>query len=148
MEKKELYAVIRIRGRRKLNKKIDHTLKMLNIYKPNYCSLFFLTKAYEGMLKKAKDYISWGKISKELLFKLLLKRGESGKKKLSTLKSEEEIKKIANEIFEGKNPKEFGIKPTFRLKPPSKGYKNKKKHYPYGELGPRPSIDSLLKRMI
>ncbi|MEM3361867.1 MAG: uL30 family ribosomal protein [Candidatus Anstonellaceae archaeon] len=148
MEKKELYAVIRIRGRRKLNKKIDHTLKMLNIYKPNYCSIFFMNKAYGGMLKKAKDYITWGKISKEILFRLLVKRGEVGKKKLSKIKSEEEIKKITNEIFDGKSLKEFGIKPTFRLRPPSKGYKNKKKIYPEGELGPRPSIDLLLKRML
>ncbi|MFN3910182.1 MAG: uL30 family ribosomal protein [Candidatus Anstonellaceae archaeon] len=147
--KKELFAVIRIRGRRKLNKKIDHTLKMLNIFKPNYCSVFFMSPSYLGMLKKAKDYITWGKISKDLFFKMLYKRGEIGKKNLSKLKTIEEIKKIAYEIFEGeKSLKDFGIKSTFRLRPPSKGYKNKKKTYPKGELGGRDSIDSLLKRML
>lgn len=147
--KKELYAVIRIRGRRKLNKKISDTLNMLNIHKPNYCSVFFISPSYLGMLKKTKDYITWGKISKELFFKLLYKRGEFGKKKLSKIKTEEEIKQIATQIFEGeKSLRDFNIKPFFRLRPPSKGYKNKKKLYPKGELGERESIDSLLKRML
>ena len=148
-EQKKLYAVIRIRGRRKLNKKIDRITKLLNIYKPNYCSVFFMSKPYLGMLKKAKDYITWGEISKDLFTKLLIKRSEIGKKKLNKLKSVEEIKKIAEEIYDGKKTlKDFNIKRTFRLRPPSKGFKNKKKLYPYGDLGPRPSIDPLIKRMI
>jgi large subunit ribosomal protein L30 len=146
---KQLYAAIRIRGRRKLNKKIADTINMLNLKKPNYCTVFILNPSYLGMLKKAKDYITWGPISKNLFLKLFIKKAQIGRKKLSQLKDKKEIEQMALEIFEGKKTlKALGLNPFFRLRPPSKGFKNKKKLYPYGDLGPRENIDGILKRMI
>jgi hypothetical protein len=71
-----------------------------------------------------------------------------GKKKLSELKKPAEIEKIADLLIGGNTLKSLDINRNFRLTPPSKGWKGKKLRYPQGDLGPRESMDSLLRRMI
>jgi large subunit ribosomal protein L30 len=147
--KPKLLAVVRVRGVTGISPKIRFTLKLLGVEKSNYAAIIRPTAAYMGMIKKAKDYITWGPVSVETLSALLEKRGETEDgKKLRELKKPEEIKSIAFEIANGSLIKSFGICKTFRLTPPSGGYKNKKKNYPYGDLGPRPSMDQLIKAMI
>ena len=71
-EKKE-FAVIRIRGSIKVNKKIVDTLNMLNLRNQHNCILINNTPTNVGMINKCKDYITWGEINKETK-KLLEKR--------------------------------------------------------------------------
>jgi large subunit ribosomal protein L30 len=147
-----MIAVIKIRGTVKARKEIIDTLKMLRLHRKHHCILLNLNDSLKGMLQKVKDYVTWGEISDEMLKELLRKRGrKEGNKRLS----EEEVEKIFKELknFEGHPAKklmELGIKPVFRLTPPSKGFKKSiKQHFPKGELGYRgKAINDLLERMI
>ncbi|MBC8444127.1 uL30 family ribosomal protein [Candidatus Woesearchaeota archaeon] len=58
-------AVIRIRGSIKVNKVIVDTLKMLNLNKTNHCIVIQNKPNYLGMIKKCKDYITWGELNSE-----------------------------------------------------------------------------------
>lgn len=142
-----MFVVIRIRGFVGVRKDIKDTLKMLNLHRKNHCVLLAETESIRGMLQKAKDYITWGKISEEMLKKLMQKRA----RKLGDARlSEQEVENILKEIKNGKALRELGLKPVFRLTPPSGGFhKTIKQHYPRGELSYRgDKINELLEKMI
>ncbi|MBU0533015.1 uL30 family ribosomal protein [Candidatus Micrarchaeota archaeon] len=140
-------AVIRIRGRRKISPNIEKTLGLLRLERPNHCILLDDSAQNIGMLNIVKDYVTFGPVEEVTIFKLLCKRGKKGRKLLRAVMKEEEIKQVATEISSGKKAIEF-VNPVFRLRPPSKGYKDTKSHYPKGDLGKRQEMDSLLRRMI
>jgi len=142
-----LYAVVRLRGTVKARQKVIDTLKLLRLNRKMHCVLIPDTKSYKGMLQAAKDYITWGEISEEILKTLIEKRGRRpGNSKLA----KEEAGSVVRSILDGKRPVDVGIKPVFRLSPPKKGFKGSiKQHWPRGELGYRgKEINKLLKRMI
>lgn len=151
----KLYIAIRIRGRVGVNPEISETLKRLNLHRKHNACLIPNTPSMVGMLKKASNYITWGEINRDTLILLLKKRGRLiGDKKIT----EEELSKLGvssfeeladNILREGKLPKM--MKKTFRLTPPSGGFKGKiTRHFEEGgELGYRgESINELLLRMI
>ncbi len=144
----EKIAVVRIRGRRKVRKEIEDTLRMLRLERPNHCVLVNNTPQYLGMLNKVKDYVAFGPVGKEVVFKLVYKRGRKGGKRVKEVMSKEEVEKVVSLLMEGKRPQEAGIRPVFRLRPPSGGYKNIKRPYPEGDLGKRDDMEKLLVRMI
>ena len=141
-----MFVVIRIRGSVGLKKDVKDTFSMLRLHRKMHCTILKETDGVKGMLKKVRDWITWGEIDDNILKYLIEKRGRKpGNKRLK----KEEIEEIFNKIKENeKIPKE--IKPVFRLTPPSKGFKKSvKQHYPKGELGYRgKEINELLKRMI
>ena len=153
----ELLAVVRIRGRVNIRKEVEDTLGMLRLHRVNHCVLVPEIPEYLGMLQKAKDWITWGKVDKKTIIELFKKRGMIiGGKRLD----ENNMKKITkynvldsfvDDLIKGKIkfkdcPK---LKPVFRLSPPKKGYKATKLPYPKGDLGNRKEdISKLLKRMI
>lgn len=139
------YAVIRVRGVRSISPRIRKTLELLQLMRPNHCVLVDDTPQNLGMLRHAKDYVAYGPVAEETVYLLLKKRGmkDGGRLKMK----EEELKKAAKEISGGKKTVEFA-NPVFRLNPPSRGYKDKKRAYPSGELGKRPEMDTLLRRMV
>ncbi|HOD89742.1 MAG TPA: 50S ribosomal protein L30 [archaeon] len=152
-----MYAIVKVRGNIGVRNDVIHNLKLLNLTRVNHCVLFQETEKIKGMLKKGKDYITWGEISKETLQKLLYKRGKVYKdKKLVDFKDVYDLKKtqeISTQLLEGKvKLKDLNIKPVFRLKPPSKGYERKgvKKTFKQGgALGYRgDKINNLLIKMI
>ena len=102
--------------------------------------------SYDGMLQKARSYVTWGEIDKETLEKLVSKRGRlSGDEKVP----QKDAKGLAKDIMDGKPMKDSGLKPIFRLSPPSKGYRSVRSDFPRGDLGNRgEAINQLLKRMI
>ena len=121
-------AIIRVRGGIRVAQEIKDTLSMLRLYRQNYCVVRERTPALLGMIKKAKDYVTWGEIDDETYKVLVVRRGRpdpADKKQ---------------------------VKPYFRLNPPSKGFGRKgiKKSYKQGgALGYRgPEIKSLIERMI
>ncbi|HSB47080.1 MAG TPA: uL30 family ribosomal protein [Candidatus Bilamarchaeum sp.] len=140
-------AVVRIRGVRKIAPRIKKTLELLRLERPNHCVLVDDTPQNLGMLEHAKDYITYGPVEESTILGLLLKKGRKGSKFLRTTLKEEELKKAAKEIFGGKKTAEVA-NPVFRLRPPSRGYRDIKSAYPTGELGKRDAMDSLLRRMI
>ena len=142
-----MLAVIRLRSSVKARDKEEDTLKLLRLHHKMHCVLLNETKDLLGMIQKVKDYTTWGKISDEALALLVGKRGrKAGNVRLT----KEEAQKIFSEIKADKKISDAGIKPVFRLSPPSGGFRKGIKHpFPKGELGNRKEkINELLMRMI
>jgi len=149
--------VVRIRGGVDAQKTVEATMTMLRMEKNNYATILRESPSYIGMLRKVKDYVTWGEPDVETVKLLLAARGKLvGDEKVTdeALKNlgYESIDKLANSIVAGEV--EFsqlnGVKPFFRMHPPKKGFKKTVKR-PYndnGELGNRgAAINELIKRM-
>jgi len=143
----KLFAVVMVRGVVGTDRKLKDTLMMLRLHRINHCVIVPKNQNYDGMLHKARNFITWGEIDSQTLEKLISKRGRfAGDKRVKDLSY---VKELAQFIISGKPVKETGIKPVFRLSPPSKGYKSTKALYPRGSLGYRgEKINELIKRMI
>jgi large subunit ribosomal protein L30 len=144
MEQKQL-AAIRIRGFSGVKQAVESTLSILRLYRKNYCIVVPNSQIYAGMLKKAKDYITWGEIDDETFNALVAKRGEEFKERESDAHD-----KIKYNDFISINGKK--IKKYFRLNAPRKGYGRKGIKHTFkegGALGYRGnSINDLIKRMV
>ena len=129
-------AIIRIRGIIKIRHDIKNTLKILRLYKKNCCVVIDSSPDNLGMVKKVKDYITWGEIDDETFKLLVEKRGELYKGR-----------KDSKFVVDGKK-----YKPFFRLQPPKGGFERKGIKIPFsvgGVLGYRgDKINNLLKRML
>lgn len=66
-------AVVRVRGNVKVMQVFIDTMRMLNIDKKNHCAVMENTPAIMGMIRKVKDFITWGEVSDDTL-KLLEKK--------------------------------------------------------------------------
>lgn len=140
-------AALRIRGIRHLNPQARKTMELLRLNKPNHCVLVEDKKEVMGMLQKAKDYIAYGQVDEKTVISLLRKRGRNGSKRLAETEDEKKLGEFAKKIMQGAKVSEFA-NPVFRLRPPSKGFKDKKRPYPRGDLGKRDDMVSLLSKMI
>lgn len=80
LKTKENIAIIRIRGITGIRFDIKKTLNMLNIYKRNFCIVVPKTDANIGMIRKVKDFTTFGTIDEETFSLLKEKRGVKGKK--------------------------------------------------------------------
>lgn len=138
-------AAIRVRGLTGINSRVTNTLRMLSLYKGNYCCVLPNNPVYVGMLKKAKDYITWGEINEETFKNLVEKRGEEFKGK----EADSKMKIKYNKFITVNNKK---IKKYFRLNAPRKGFGRKGIKHSYksgGALGYRGNaINDLIKRML
>ena len=138
-------AAIRVRGITGVKTKIKDTLNMLRLYKNNYCSVLPNNAIYMGMLKKAKDYITWGEIDDETFKILVDKRGEE----FNGREADSKGKIKYNDFVIVDNKK---IKKSFRLNPPRKGFERKGIKHSFqqgGALGYRgEKINDLIKRMV
>ncbi|MCX6656613.1 MAG: 50S ribosomal protein L30 [Candidatus Bathyarchaeota archaeon] len=151
------FFVVRIRGGVDAQKTVEATLTMLRMEKNNYATILKDSPSYTGMLRKAKDYITWGEPDIETIKLLIVKRGKLvGNEKITdeALKGlgYDSLDKLANALVAG--DVEFsqlnGIKPFFRMHPPKKGFKRtvKRPYNDHGELGYRgEAINELIKRM-
>lgn len=145
-EKARLLAVVRVRGYFGMNPKRRDTLEMLNIPRANNCTLVSENASYKGMLHEVKDYAAWGAVSEKTVVAMLLKRGMKNGNRLGI--DEKKAKEMAKELLAGKKLSDIGVDRTFRLTPPSKGWKDKKSSLPKGDLGARQDMDVLLAKMI
>ena len=151
-------AVVRLRGTINVRRDVKDTLRMLHLTRANHATIISPTPQYLGMLQKAKDLITWGEISKENILGLLRKRGEiTGGRRLTDdhvkEKGCENLEEVAEKIYTSRlRLKDLdGVKPVFRLHPPSKGYKKslKRDFTEDGELGYRgEKINELIRKMI
>lgn len=159
VEKKKRIAVIRVRGKVHVRKEIEDTLKKLKLTRPNHCVVVDSRNSYVGMIKKVKDYVTYGEISQETMEKLIRERGLiKGNKKinddyLKKNKKFKSIKEFTKAFMEFKAElKEISLKGVFRLEPPKKGYERKGIKKPFskgGALGYRgEEINSLIERML
>ncbi len=117
-------AAIRLRGKFNVKDELKDTLTLIGLDRKNTCVVFKkATDTDLGMLKKAKDFITYGEISDETLKKLIEKR-----------KLEKDTEK----------------KTILRLPNPVKGFKSIKKGYKQGgDLGYRgEKINKLFERIL
>lgn len=118
-------AVIRIRGTTGVKHGISDTMIMLNLAKKNTCAIIPNEPAFVGMVKKVKDFVTYGEVSEDVIKALLSKR-----KNIS--KNEKVLLFTLNPPIGGFERK--GIKTAFSEK---------------GALGYRAEkIDDLLKKMM
>ena len=138
-------AAIRVRGLTGVKTKIQDTLQFLRLYKNNFCCILPNNPVYQGMLKKAKDYIKWGEIDEETFNFLVEKRGEE----FAGRETDSKQKIKYNDFFLHNNKK---FKKYFRLNSPKKGFERKGIKNSYqrgGALGYRgDKINDLIKRMV
>jgi len=149
-------AAIRVRGRAGIRQEVEETLKMLRLTRVNYGTLLKESEPSQGMLRKVKDYITWGSVDEADVTLILSHRGElrGGEKltdayltKQTRFKS---IKDFAQLFVKGEaEVKEIpGLSPFFRLHPPRKGYGGIKRSFKEGgALGHRQSMKELIYRM-
>ncbi len=124
----KLIALVKIRTSIGVDKDVIDTMNMLSLYDTNFCTVHKATPSAMGMIKKIKDYITWGEISEETLKELIKVRGKINPK------DPEKTKKF------------------FRLNSPKKGYGRKGIKVAFklgGALGDRgDAINDLIKRML
>lgn len=153
------FAVVRVRGGIRMRPDIKETLKLLRLNRINHCIVIPETPEYAGMLRKAKDYITWGEVEAGSLESLFKERSEirgSGRMDDPFVKKNtpfKDLKELSSAVSEGKfDHREIdGFNPLFRLSPPRNGgYKGVKRSFAAGgALGYRgKEINDLLKRMI
>jgi large subunit ribosomal protein L30 len=121
-------AVVRVRGVIGPYFDIRRTLELLKLHRKNCCTVLPNSPNMVGMLKVAKDYVTWGEIDDETYKLLVERRGQ---------KDPKDPKKVLN---------------TFNLAPPRKGYGRKGIKQPFaasGALGYRgEKMNDLVKRML
>ena len=157
-KQRKCLVAVRIRGLSDISQEIKDTLGMLRLTRNCHATLLDDRPAYNGMLRKSKDCLTWGEVSQENIALLLKKRGRLvGDKKLTDDYAKdldyESLDALAEALF--KVEVEFSslpeLKPVFRLRPPTKGFKGKVKRSfaSGGEAGYRGAeINELLKRMV
>ncbi len=143
-----MIIAIRIKGLVDTEPKPKATLERLRLRKKFSAVLLTENNEILGMLKRVQSYVSYGKISKELVKELITKRGLLKGNKPVDKKNISD--KLIDEVYEGKKKiSDEGIKPFFRLHPPVGGFKKGTRlSYPQGILGNNKEIEKLLVRMI
>ncbi len=111
-------AVVRVRGVTGVRHDIKKTMEMLRIYRKNYCVVLDANPSNLGMLKKVKDYVTYGEIDDKTYKILIEKRGEAYKGRVESYKSNIKYKKFI--VVDNKK-----FNPFFRLSPPRGGFERK-----------------------
>ena len=154
------FVVVRVRSGIKVRHDIKETMQYLNLTRVNHATIVPKNDTTIGMLKKAKDYITWGHADEGTLTTLLGERGRLiGNKPLNDTVVKENsaydsIASLASALAKGEDTIKAveGLKPVLRLHPPrgSKGWGGIKRHYSIGgALGHRKDgIDPLIERMV
>jgi len=152
-----LLAVIRIRGRTGIREPIEDTLRKLRLTRINHMVVVPESKEFKGMLNLAKDYITWGEISKETLALALRERALlRGRKKIKEDEMKESLgygsfEEVADYLISGKTLTSLkNIVPVLRLNPPKGGLESIRKSYKSGGTsGYRgDAINVLIKKML
>ena len=152
------FILVRIRGPIDIIGDINETMRLLKIPKKFNATIIPDNVYSQGMLKKIKDYVTWGPASPQIIKELILGRGKLignksiDEKELIKITGYDSTTKLYSDISEGvlKLKDIKNMKPIFRLHPPRKGFKKstKKAITDKGELGFRNDIDKLILRMI
>jgi len=151
--------IVRISGKQGLTEQVKSTFKLLRLYKKYNCVIVPDKPQYIGMIKKVKDFVTWGEIDDKTAKQLLEKRGRlPGNEKLTEDYIKDKTKlsteDFTKEFIQGKKElKDIpGLKLFFRLHPPQGGFERKGTKKPYsigGVLGYRKEkINELVQKMI
>lgn len=138
-------AIIRLRGLTGVRHDIRKSMELLRLYRRHNCVVVEANPGNLGMIKKIKDYVTYGEIDDETYKLLVDKRGKEFKGREESSRGKIKYKKFVT--VNGKK-----IKPFFRLSPPRKGLKRKGLRASFkrgGALGYRgKEIIKLIERMV
>ena len=152
--------VVRLKGSFGMPIQIEKTLTTLRLNRKFNAVLLESNASVVATLRQAKDYVTWGEATSRDIAMLLKERGEFLGGLPITDKSVQE--KFGVETIDGlvttlarggitlKQLWQKGVKPVFRLHPPSGGFatSTKRPHGSRGELGYRgPEMTNLVARM-
>ncbi|MBS3065380.1 MAG: 50S ribosomal protein L30 [DPANN group archaeon] len=151
-------AVVRVRGEVGLHPDVKRTFDLLRLRKKHACVVVNFSNA-KSMLKRVKDFTTFGEIDKEVLVRLLRTRGRlAGNAHLTEEFVKDKMKmnfeELAEAVIDGKVSlnKIPGFKPFFRLAPPAGGFERNGIKRGFGQggvLGYRAKkINKLLEKMI
>jgi large subunit ribosomal protein L30 len=153
-----MLAVIKVRGNISVSPEIKRTMELLNLTRINHMVLVSEKPQMKKMVEKIQGHVTFGEINKEILVKVLQKKGQISSTKKLTEKELKEMKikdfnELAEQLISEKiTLKKLGIKPVFRLKAPRKGYGRAGIKKPFkigGALGYRAkAINELIKKMV
>lgn len=65
-----MIVAVRVKGRVGVDKPVEDTLRMLHLYRKNFCAILEDSKVTKGMLAKVENYITWG-VAEEETIKML-----------------------------------------------------------------------------
>ena len=99
-------AVVRVRGLVGIKSQVEVTMKLLRLYKKNFCVVIPNNKNYVGMVNRIKDYVTWGEIDNETHKLLIEKRGEEYRGRMQDSKGKIKYKKFV-QISDKKMKKYF-----------------------------------------
>ncbi len=151
-------AVIRLRSGIRARGEVRDTLRMLRLHHVNHMVVVDDTPSYAGMIRKAKDYVTWGEIRPSTLAAVIRKRGRLvGNRPVTEEYVRDKlglgIDEFAERVVSGERSlRELpSLKPVFRLHPPRGGLKGSKKRSfkEGGALGYRGDmINDLIEKML
>jgi large subunit ribosomal protein L30 len=160
-EAKVFTLAVRLLGPVAVPKNIEKTLKSLRLGRRFNAIIVEENANIVGMLRQSKDYVTWGQVGAHDIAALLKERGELTGGTPVTDKftkeafGQQSVDKLAAALADGeirlKSLWQKGVKPVFRLRPPSGGfmYNIKRPSGSQGELGYRDAgISHLVARMI
>ena len=137
-------AAVLVRGPARIEQSILDTVVMLRLTQKNHCVVVNNTPSIVGMLKKVKDFITWGEITAETYDQLVHKRGVPFKGQLM-----DRHEKYSYKVMDYKGKKYL---PYFSLNPPVKGFGRKGTKMAFaakGALGYRgEKMNDLIQRML
>ena len=160
IEKKSYLIAIRLKGSFGTPWPLESALETLRLKAKFNAVLLENNRSNIGMLRKVKDYVTWGEAQTNDIAAVLRERGqlsggaEMTDKTIHDRFGEVSIQDLASALTQGRISLEElrrkGLNPVFRLHPPSGGFEGSGKR-PYGsggELGKRQTpISALLARM-
>ena len=159
-EKKIYLLAIRLKGGFGTPWPLESTLETLRLKRKFNAVLIENTPATIGMLRKLKDYITWGEARTNDIATILRERGEllggteMTDEAIRKRFGEASIQDLALALTEGRitlrELRQKGLNPVFRLHPPSGGFerRGKRAYGSGGELGRRQTqLSTLLANM-
>ncbi len=161
VSEKAFLIAVRIKGSFGMPIRIERTLASLSLRRKFNAVLLGNDANVLATLRQAKDYVTWGEAKSKDIAALLRERGEfSGglpltDKSVQEKFGEHSVDDLVSALAQGRIALntlwQKGVKPVFRLHPPSGGFEasTKRPHGSMGELGSRgQEISSLVARMI
>ncbi len=151
-----ILLAIRLKGQQGVPYPIELTLSTLRLRRTYNAVLLYERPESVGMLRVAKDCVTWGKVDPRSLTLLLSKSGALfDSKTFKERAGVKNVEELSQAILEGKitlkSLRESGVDSVFRLHPPKGGFARSPKR-PFGnggELGDRGSnMTQLLEKML
>lgn len=158
MTTEKCFVIIRLRGSVGISRELERAFALIHLTRKFSATLMKESSSNNGMIRKVKDYATWGEVSPKIISQLIKQRGYlTGNQRITDEMvkerfGHESITHLGTALHELKENlwRLPDLKPVFRLHPPKGGFHGSiKKPYPKGELGYRgEKINDLLAKMI